>query len=318
MRRIEDFLKDVGSVAIAGHVNPDGDCVGACMGTYIYLRENFPLIPVEVYLEPSRESFAFIKHFDEAKDRCVVDGPVDLCILLDISSRSRIGVAGALAESAKQTLCIDHHITNQETYSWLFNEHFASSTCEVLYHFFEPEKISAACAEALYMGIAHDTGVFQYSGTSPETMRIAASLMEKGIDITRILDETYFCKSYEQNQMLARALLESYTLADGRLIVSAVSREMMEFYGVGPQEMEGIVERLRNTAGVEAAVFLYETEPDTYKVSLRSREAIDVSVVSAALGGGGHRRAAGCTLEGSQSDVIRLVTDELQKQLKNE
>lgn len=313
-RKIDEFLKDVNTVAIAGHVNPDGDCVGSCMGMYLYLRDNYPEISADVYLEKPRSSFDMIEDIDKARQVCSAVR-YDLLILLDISSQDRIGVAGALLKTADRVLCLDHHKTNRDHYTWLFNYPDLSSTCEVVWNFLDPEKISEKCAEALYMGIVHDTGVFQYSCTSPRTMRIAASLMEKGIPFSRIVDSTYYEKTFIQNQLLGRALMESFLMFDGKMIVSCIRKRDMDFYNASPADMDGIVSQMRNTAGVEVSVFMYELETGKWKVSLRSVDKVDVSVVAQIYGGGGHARAAGVTMQGSCYDVVNNLTLYLEKEL---
>ena len=170
-------------------------------------------------------------------------------------------------------------------------------------------------AEALYMGIVHDTGVFRHSCTSPETMEIAAKLMRKGIDCSKIINKTYYDKTYHQNQILGRALLESILLMDKKVIFSAVRQKEMNFYGVGPADLDGIVQVLMGTEGVEVAIFLYEISPQTYKVSLRSRDSVDVSTVASYFGGGGHVRAAGCMMQGSIYDVVNNLTLHIEEQL---
>ena len=179
----------------------------------------------------------------------------------------------------------------------------------------EPEQISRAAATAIYMGIAHDTGVFQYSCTSPDTMRAAAVLMEKGIPYSRILEETFYKKTYLQNQVLGRALLESMLLLDGRCIVSVTRKRDMEFFGVGPVDLEGIVSQLKLTEGVEVAIYLYETGNHEYKVSLRSKELVDVSEIASYFGGGGHVRAAGVTMQGTFHDIVNNLTLHIERQL---
>ena len=166
------------------------------------------------------------------------------------------------------------------------------------------------------MGIAHDTGVFQYSCTSPETMEIAAELMRKGINSSEIIDKTYYEKTYIQNQILGRALLESMLIMDKQCIVSVIRRRSMEFFQAQPSDLEGIVSQLRLTKGVEVAIFLHETEPQKYKVSLRSKGTVDVSQVAKYFGGGGHARAAGVTMKGSSHDVINNITGRIAIQLK--
>ena len=315
MAKIDKYLDGVRTAAIAGHVNPDGDCIGSCMGMYLYLRDNYPGIRTAVYLEPYREVFSIIERIWEAQGTCVPE-PVDLLILLDISSPSRIGVAAPLLETAEKTLCIDHHVTNRGTYTWFHNEPETGSASEVLYGFLDPEKISPSCAAALYTGIINDTGVFQYSSTKPETMLVAAHLMEKGIPFSEIIDRTFFQKSYGQNRMLGKVLLESRRLFDGRVIIGYASCADMAAFGIEAKDMDGIVSELRNTIGTEVAVFIYEQQAGKYKISLRSREHTDVSRVAQAFGGGGHVRAAGCNLEGDLEEITEKITAELKRHLE--
>lgn len=144
-------------------------------------------------------------------------------------------------QTAGKSICVDHHISNVG-YADVNNiVPDASSTSELIYGLFEPEKVTKEIAEALYMGIAHDTGIFQYSCTSPETMRIAGELMGKGINFSEIIEKTYFQKTYVQNQILGRALLESILVLDNKCIISGVRKKEMEFYNITPMDLEGIV-----------------------------------------------------------------------------
>lgn len=318
MNKIAEVLGGVRTAAIAGHVNPDGDCTGACMGLYLYLRDNFPEIETDVYLETPRSVFGYIEGLGEAKTVCVEGKKYDLLVLLDVSSPERIGVAAPILGQAGKTVCIDHHVTNGGlgTVNHILPE--ASSTCEVLYDLLEEEKISEACAEALYTGIVHDTGIFQYSCTSPHTMRTAAKLMEKGIPFSEIVDRSFCRKTYVQNQIMGRTLMESIMLLGGKCIVGIVRQKELKFYGLEPKDLEGIVSQLRNTEGIEVAMFLYELEPQVFKVSMRATGEVDVSAIAAVFGGGGHRRAAGCTLSGTPYDVINNITLYIEKQLQGE
>ena len=147
-------------------------------------------------------------------------------------------------------------------------------------------------------------------------MRIAGTLMEKGIDFTRIADVSFYTKTYRQNQIMGRTILESIMLLDGKCIVGVVSQRVMEFYGVTPKDLDGIVDQLRVTRGVEVAIFLYAVGTQEYKVSMRSNGGVDVSAVAQSFGGGGHVRAAGCTMQGSFYDVVNNLTGPIEKQLQ--
>ena len=315
---LNDILKGKKRVALGGHVRPDGDCVGSCMGLYHYLKEQYPEIGTDVYLEEVPEAYRMIKDTDEVKTQ-ITDGDVyDLFICLDCGDMQRLGFSMPLFENAKETLCVDHHISNDAFADNNYVVPEASSTSELIYTLLDAEKISCASAEALYMGIVHDTGVFQYSCTSPETMEIAADLMRKGINGSEIIDKTYFEKTYIQNQILGRALLESMLIMDKKCIVSVIRQKSMKFFQAKPSDLEGIVSQLRQTKGVEVAIFLHEISPQKFKVSLRSKGKVDVTEIAKYFGGGGHVRAAGVTMEGSSHDVINNITARIVLQLKHE
>ena len=315
---LNDILKGKKSVALGGHVRPDGDCVGSCMGLYHYLREQYPDICTDVYLEEVPEAYSIIKGTDEVKTQIDDSAVYDLFICLDCGDVQRLGFSRPLFENAKETLCIDHHISNDAFADYNYIVPDASSTSELVYNMADRDKISLASAEALYMGIVHDTGVFQYSCTSPETMEAAAELMRKGINGSEIIDKTYYEKSYIQNQILGRALLESMLIMDKKCIVSVIRQKSMKFFQAQPSDLEGIVSQLRQTKGVEVAIFLHEISPQQFKVSLRSKGKVDVSQIAQYYGGGGHVRAAGVTMEGSSHDVINNITARIALQLKHE
>lgn len=315
---LDEILKGKKRVALGGHVRPDGDCVGSCMGLYHYLREQYPDITADVYLEEVPGSYSIIKGTDEVKTQVDDSTVYDLFICLDCGDVQRLGFSRPLFENAKETLCIDHHISNDAFADYNYIVPDASSTSELIYDLIDKEKVSLACAEALYMGIVHDTGVFQYSCTSPATMEAAAELMRKGINSSEIIDKTYYEKSYIQNQILGRALLESMLIMDKKCIVSVIRQKSMKFFQAKPSDLEGIVSQLRQTKGVEVAIFLHEISPQHFKVSLRSKGKVDVSEIAQYFGGGGHVRAAGVTMEGSSHDVINNITARIALQLNHE
>lgn len=310
-----DILKGKHSVALGGHIRPDGDCVGSCLGLYMYLKEQYPQLETDVYLEEVPEAYRIISCTDEVKNRIPEKKEYDLFICLDCGDLGRLGFSSPLFERAGETLCIDHHVSNSAFADLNYIVPDASSTSELVFTLLDSSRISKRVAEALYMGIAHDTGVFQYSCTSPETMEIAAELMRKGINGNEIIDKTYYEKTYVQNQILGRALLESMLILDKRCIVSVIRKRSMEFFQAKPSDLEGIVSQLRLTKGVEVAMFLHETEAQKFKVSLRSKGKVDVSKIAQYFGGGGHVRAAGVTMQGSSHDVINNITEQIALQL---
>ncbi len=314
---LSEVLEGKKTIALGGHIRPDGDCVGSVTGLYLYLKEQYPEVQVDVYLEKIADYFQMIQGTEVICNELPGNKEYDLFICLDCGDKKRLGLFAPLFEQAKTTLCIDHHVSNEAFADYNEIAPDASSTAELVYRLIDKNKISKACAEALYMGIAHDTGVFQYSCTSPETMEAAAELLRKGVDGSKIIDKTFYEKTYVQNQILGKALLESMLILDKRCIFSYVSRKDMDFFGAEPADLEGIVSQLRYTAGTEVAIFMYELEQHEYKVSLRSKELIDVSKIATYFGGGGHVRAAGFSLKGTAHDVINNVSRQIACQYKN-
>lgn len=310
---LSDILKDVKSVGITGHIRPDGDCTGSVLALYNYIVENMPETDVDLYLEQPGSEFYYLKNIDKIKN-IPEDKKYDVFFVLDCSSLDRIEPFISCFNNASKTVCIDHHVSNTGFTDLSKIEPQASSACEVLYGTMDADKISRNVAECIYTGIIHDTGVFKYSCTSKKTMEIAGEMMEKGIDYSDIIDNTFYKKTYVQNQILGRALLESVLFYDGKCIFTTVTMDEMEFYGVTGRELGGIVEQLRLTDGVEVAIFLYQTGEEEYKVSLRSKKKIDVAAIATQFGGGGHVRAAGYTAKGSVYQIINSIGELIEKQ----
>lgn len=312
--KILEEVKGVESIAISGHIRPDGDCVGSCMGLYLYLKKALPEVETDVYLEQPADIFSCIQdidriHFGEAPDKIY-----DVFIALDCAE-DRLGNAAQLFKKAKKRINIDHHISNMGCGDVNIIEPERSSTSELLYELLDPAYLDVEGAKALYIGIIHDSGIFQYSNTSPRTLQIAARLIGYGFDFPTLISETFYEKTYVQSQIMARTVLESVRFLDGKCIVGIVDRKTMDFYHVEPKDLDGIVNQLRIVRGVECAIFMYETAPMEYKVSMRSGDMVDVSRIAVTFGGGGHKKAAGCTMQGTCHDVINSLSLYIEEQL---
>lgn len=314
---ILEEVKGAKTIGISGHIRPDGDCVGAVMGLYRYLKKTCPQATIQAMLEKPADIFSCIEGIEElTTDFIPVTDCFDVYIALDCE-KSRLGAAEDFFERAGKRINIDHHISNATgsgDVNFVVPE--ASSTCELVYDVMEEKgALDAEIAKALYIGIIHDTGVFQYSNTSPKTMKVAAELLTFGFDFPEIISKTFYEKTYVQNQILGRALLESILFMDGKCVVSMIDKKTMGFYNVLPHDLDGIVSQLRITKGVECAIFMYQTNVCEYKVSLRSNGKVDVAKVAAFFGGGGHVRAAGATMQGTFYDVVNNLSAQIEKQL---
>lgn len=313
MTNLDETLWNVKTVGISGHVRPDGDCVGSTLAVYNYIKTYYPQIEVDIYLQPIPEEFLFLKNADKICNTAISDKVYDVFFVLDCGDEGRLGENVKYFHLAKHTVCIDHHISNQSFANDNYIVADASSTCELVFDLMNTEKITKEIAECIYTGMVHDTGVFQYSCTSAKTMNVAGKMMEKGIDYSKIIDETFFQKTYRQNRILGQVLLDSKLYFDGRCILAYLTQEQIKAFGCDTNDFGGIVNQLRITKGTDVAVFLYENEDGTYKVSLRANGEFNVADIACFFGGGGHVKAAGCTMKGQLENIIQQLLDAIGK-----
>lgn len=320
-----DIVKEcegASQIGITGHVNPDGDCVGSVMALWQFLRKVYPNANIDVILEQPPAIFDFIEGVSEILTDDLRDTVYDVIIVAD-TVPERCGDAVKYIETAKKVINIDHHISNQGGCDVDYIVPGASSAAEVVYELIAQKEeykklIDREMAQTLYIGIIHDSGVMQYSNTSPRTLRIVAELIEFGFDFPKLIDETFYEKTSVQSKLLGRALMDAYTLMDGRVMVSMTDLKTMEAYGADKKDLSGIVNQLRIVKGVDVAVHIYEVGAGCYKISMRScTDAIDVSKISAHFGGGGHVRAAGCNIEGTYEEIIKGLTEQLALQMED-
>lgn len=320
--KLTEIIKDAKTIGISGHIRPDGDCTGSTMALYLYLKKICTDAKIYLFLENRPEIMQDMKYLSEIDTDYAYEGEFDVFFALDCA-KDRLGKAEMFFDSARKTVNIDHHISNQNGCG-MFNyvEPKASSASELIYELIKAddnplsveERMDEDIALAIYIGMIHDTGVFQYSNTTPRTLTDAAELITYGFDFPRIIEETFYQKTYMQNQIMGRALLESIRFMDGRCIVACVDRKTMDFYEAVPADLDGIVNQLRNIKGIDCAIFMYELGPLEYKVSMRSNNKVDVARVASFFGGGGHVRAAGCTMNGTFYDCINNLSLHIEKQ----
>ncbi len=310
---LDHIISNAKTIAICGHMRPDGDCVGSCLALWNYIKRIDKVKQVIVYLEEIPEKFSFLNGSSEIRshnDNIIYD----VCFSLDCGSPDRLGFAEEIFLNAKRGCCIDHHVSNQATGEDYYVVPTASSTCELLFELMTEENLNREIAECLYLGLAHDTGVFQYSNTSPTTMRMAAKLLELGVQGSRIVEDTYYEKTIAQNRALGKALVESELYLDGICLAFSLSINEMNELGVVKQDLDPIVSQLRTTKGVEIAVFMYQLDEEEYKVSLRASDKIDASTIATYFGGGGHKKAAGFSLYGDRDKMLPLILEQIQLQ----
>ncbi len=313
-----DLLKEcegAKKIGISGHIRPDGDAVSSCLGLRRYLLINLPGVDVKVNLEYPPSIFSQIEGYDTIDTSFPDDEKYDVYFALDCNFE-RLGPAQKYFSEAGKRINIDHHVSNLAGCGDVnVVEPEISSTAELLCKLMDKDKIDKETAMALYVGMVTDTGLFQFSCTSPDTMRRAADLMEYGFDFPKLIKKVFFERTYLQSQIMGRCLMESVRFMDDRCIVGVVDSKTADFYGCKPKEYEGIVNQLVNIRGIEVAIFMYQTGPMEYKVSMRSVESVDVAKIAQEFGGGGHVRAAGLTMKGTFYDCVNNLSEKIAEQL---
>ena len=305
-RKFKQMVNAANTIAIIGHIRPDGDCIGSVTGLYNYITENFKNKTVDMYADAFAAPFRFLNGADRINHE-VTANKYDLAISVDVSGLDRLGKFLDIFQSAISTICIDHHVSNRGFGDFCIIDGDASSACEVICDVIDFDKVSKNTAECLYLGIIHDSGVFKYNNTSRKTMEYGGILIEKGVDTTYIIDETFYKKTYKQNLLMARALIGATLHENGRIISSVISRDLFKELKCTAIDTEGIVEQLRLTDGVEMAILCYHSNRKTFKYSLRSERIVDVSAIATEMGGGGHLRAAGFESSEKKEKVIDTI-----------
>ncbi len=292
---------------ITGHTRPDGDCVGSCMGLYHFIREQYPEIQVDVRLEEIPASYRLIPGTEAVISTYDDDKVYDLVITSDASDRSRLADFDKFFVSAKHRICIDHHISNKGFADENLVIPGASSASEIVADLIGMDRISYNAAFALYTGIICDSGVFKYSSTSKHTMEIAGGLMEKGIPYTSLIDDVFYRKTFLQNKLLGVCLGLCKQALDGKVITCLVEQKVLTAMGAGHDDLEGVIDQMRVTQDAEVAILAHENPDGKWKYSMRSNKIVDVAAIAGTFGGGGHVRAAGCTIENGPEALPKII-----------
>ena len=318
--KIDELLSEAKTVAIFGHIRPDGDCVGSTTGIYNYIKDNYPATRVDLFLENFPDSYKILRGTTDARTawtaECNGGQPYDLAFLMDTPSFERVGANGAeCIRTAKKTINVDHHISNPLNLCTAnFVEPEASSASELLYTLLDKSKISLETASSLYLGIVHDTGAFKYSCTGKRTMQVVGDLIEAGVDFAKIVNETYYCRTYKQTLITGFAMQQCKLALNGKVVYSYITPEDMERFGVTPVELSTTIDTIREVGGTEVALLLYPVN-GKYKISLRSNYIVDVNAIAKEFGGCGHTRAAGGDTSDTPEVAIEKILKLVEKQL---
>ena len=308
LQQIADKLWAEDNFILVGHAIPDGDCIGSLVGLYLGLASvgkkcsmflADPVPPIYRYLAGSDK----IEILNQG-----ISG--ETIVYLDCSDVQRVGEkeAGYLKKT-RCTINIDHHYTNDVFADYNLVDAGAAATAEIIFNLLDAMKIklNQDIASALYTGIVMDTGRFNYSNTTSRTMRIAAALLDTGLDLDAIRINLFESRPRKEIQVLGQALQSLAFSEDGRIAWVCLSYEQLTDMNAVEIYPEDIINYTRMIAGVEVGLSFREIEPGIVKIGFRSKNQADVSAIAARWGGGGHKKAAGARQNGTLEEVTRLV-----------
>ena len=311
---IKEVIKEAESIVIFTHENPDGDAVGSSTAVYSVLKEMGK--NVDLIIPHFPKTYKFLPNSDEALCEPKLE-KYDLAIALDCADIKRLDDPTDVFLKCETRVNIDHHTSNGMFGDLNFVDPVAPACSQIITTILSYFKIdiNRDVATCLITGIITDTGGFRYEGVTTETFEIASSFLEKGVKISKIYKDSLSNISKEKFE--ARKLTANRTefLEDGKVTYTYMTKEDMNRLNVNRSDLEGIVENGRDVEGVEVSIFLYETDKG-FKASLRSNNYVNVSDICLLFNGGGHIRAAGCTIASDLEEAKSKILKEVKRVLK--
>ncbi|MDR1093388.1 MAG: bifunctional oligoribonuclease/PAP phosphatase NrnA [Clostridiales bacterium] len=314
IKKAASAIKNAERVAIFCHTRPDGDTLGSGLGLKAALGDK-----ADVYCDSEiSDYYDVFPNRGDVVPFVDVKGPYDLMVAVDCADPPRLGRYEREFLKAKNTVVIDHHVTNPGFGAVNCILPAASSTGEIMLRVIREitggalGRLSALC---LYVGVSTDTGNFTHGNTAPSTFRAAADLVSFGVDVAAVADKLYKETTLNRIKLLA-AVLSALSLREGgRVAVLRVTRDMLKMYDCKPYDTEGFVDYAINLKGVLVGLMIHETGANRYKVSLRSKAPVNVAEAASRFGGGGHAQAAGCQIQGEyygvEDKILRAVGEEI-------
>ena len=315
VEKIKQLVAQSKTIAVVGHRNPDGDCIGCCSAVAEWLESKGKSVSIFVDGDLS-DKFSYIRKLSQFN----LDGDkehFDLLIVLDLNDPDRMGVWQNLIEKSSKIVVIDHHTKPLfKKCDVLIDISEYASTGEIIYRFFEllKVKITLEIATALYTSIACDTGCFLFTNTKAETHEVVASLMKKqNIDIETINFRNF--RAYERSNMpLIAYVMKNMKFAfDGKLSIVVLPYKIVKKWNLNYESRHGLFKYATDINGTISTIFLTELSKGEYNISLRSLGQIDVAKIAQTIGGGGHKNASGATFIGKLKDLLKVLLAEFAK-----
>jgi len=305
-QNLQAYLTPGQDVILLVHEKPDGDCLGSALGVGLFLQD-LGYSPVVYLPKPIPPQYDFLP--GKAMIKVVAEGAVPentTIIAVDCGDLQRWDY---VIPSSSPIINIDHHISN--TMFGVINivDTNASATGEIMYEIMMDANwtITPAVATCLYVAISTDTGSFRYSNVTPKTFRIAGELVKVGADLDLIRNVLFESRPLAELVTMGRALESLAFSAQNKVASAQLSYAVLSKENLLDADTDGLIGMMRATEGVELALVFKEPEPGKVRVSLRSKSYVDVNQLAQLFQGGGHPRAAGCTIEGEITEIASRV-----------
>ncbi len=309
-RDVENIFRKGNNFLLASHLNPDGDAVGSLLGLGLTLRELGKNVTITCP-HPVSRTFSFLPGYELIQEPGNLNSSAfDVGVVLDCTEVERTGkeIEGLL-NNCNTLLNIDHHVSNTNFGNLNLVDTDAAATGELIFEILEDMGVSITpeIATNLYVAIVTDTGSFQHQNTTARCHRNAASLLQFGAAHSRAYQLLYEERSLKSLRLLEKCLRTLSVSEDGLVAWMAVPQKYLIETGCGIEECEDLVNYPKSISGVEVGILFKQVSNNEVKVSFRSKNYVDVNSLAASFGGGGHERAAGCTVHGTLKDVERRV-----------
>lgn len=317
-RKVIDHLIKCSSVALFVHVNPDWDCIGSAFALRCALRSAG--IKADVFTQEPLSPYLSFMENDVIPYTQGASAPDYECYCaVDVGSADRMGDWGKFFAQKENTVCIDHHYQSAPFASLSYVESSRSATGELVYELLSLASlpVTKEIADYLYCAISADTGSFQYASVNRRTYEIIIALSDAGINSTYLCSMLYERNTLTQLKLKAEAINSICLYENGIIATAKITQDIMKKYGADKQDTEALAQIPRTIDGVMISAFLKELDDGSIRVSLRALGDYNIEPVARIFGGGGHKKAAGCTICGMSIDnAEKALTDELSKLLK--
>ena len=308
--QFEEFFRLVKTkerFVICCHIHPDGDAVGSLLALGLVLKKMDKQVEL-ICAEGVPGVYNFLEGSETINRNHDVNLPPQVLICVDCAEKERTAITPGIWNSAGLIIInIDHHITNTNFGHLNIVDPDAAATGEVIYRLlrYGEVPIDSRIATALYTAIATDSGFFRYANTSSFVLEVASQLVkEYRVEPAKVAEQVHEQKSYNSIRLLGEVLSKIQLATNGKVAWAVLDQAMLAKFPVENEETESYVNYARSIEGVEIGILFKELRPKEIKLSWRSSSAVDVSKLAGYFGGGGHARAAGCSINGPLETVV--------------